>query len=190
MTERQLFERAQAGDERALSVLLDRHSGLVYFVCRKWMLPGVETEDKFEIGRLALWKSIMRFDLSKGFRFSTFATHVIANEMNRTRIAQNAAKRRVDCETISIETPLYEGAAVTLADTLAMQAAAAEDTDAANAAERVEDLLARVGPRERELLEARLEGLPLSEIGLRMGISGARVQQLFARIGDRYKSAA
>lgn len=190
MIERQLFERAQAGDEQALSVLLDRHNPLVYHVCRKWMLPGVEAEDKFEIGRLALWKSIMRFDLSRGLRFSTFATHVMENEMNRVRISQNAVKRRADREAISIETPLHADTTVTLADKLAMRAAAVEDTDAENAADRVEDLLARVGDRERQLLEARLEGLTLAEAGLLMGVSAQRAQQLFARIGDRYRSAA
>lgn len=187
--ERLFFERAQAGDEHAVSRLLKCHRGLVYMVVNKWHLPGVEYEDKVAIGQGALWKAIMGFDVSRGFRFSTLATTCIANEMRKTLISQQALVRRANLEARSLEEPLGPDGDFTLADLLANRSPV-EDAGASRAAERFADLLARVGPREREVLEARLGGASMAEVGAQLGISAQRVQRISARIAKRYQLAA
>lgn len=58
---------------------------LVYYVCRKMGFYGsdlnIENTDEFGAGMLGLAKACMKYDESKGFKFTTFAYRVIQNEI-------------------------------------------------------------------------------------------------------------
>ena len=78
-----LIERAQAGDSHAREVLIEKNLGLVHAIVRRFIGRGYDLEDLFQIGTIGLIKSIDKFDLELGVKFSTYAVPVILGEMKR-----------------------------------------------------------------------------------------------------------
>ncbi len=69
----ELVGLAQQGDDYAAECLLQLYRPLVQNVVRGFYLPGGETEDLQQIGMLALWSAILRYDATRNASFSTFA---------------------------------------------------------------------------------------------------------------------
>ncbi len=78
-----LIARAQAGEKEAREVLIEKNLGLVHHIVKRFLGRGVEPEDLFQIGCIGLMKSVDKFDLSLGLRFSTYAVPMIAGEIKR-----------------------------------------------------------------------------------------------------------
>lgn len=78
-----LIARSQAGDKAAREVLIENNLGLVHTIVRRFLGRGYEPEDLFQIGCIGLMKSIDKFDLTLGLKFSTYAVPMIAGEIKR-----------------------------------------------------------------------------------------------------------
>ena len=65
-----LIKRAQNGDVNARNTLIDKNTGLVWSVVRRFRNRNVETEDLFQIGCIGLIKAVDKFDLSFNVQFS------------------------------------------------------------------------------------------------------------------------
>lgn len=78
-----LIEAAQANDEEAKKVLIEKNMGLIRHILKRFAGRGYEMEDLFQIGCIGLIKAIDRFDLSKGLCFSTYAVPMISGEIRR-----------------------------------------------------------------------------------------------------------
>ena len=78
-----LIARAQAGDEAAREVLIEKNLGLVHHIVRRFSGRGCDMEDLFQIGSIGLIKAIDKFDLSFDVRFSTYAVPMISGEIKR-----------------------------------------------------------------------------------------------------------
>lgn len=78
-----LIKLAQAGDEEAKSILIDKNIGLVKSVLRGFTNRGYDTEDLFQIGCIGLLKAVNKFDLSYDVKFSTYAVPMIIGEIKR-----------------------------------------------------------------------------------------------------------
>lgn len=70
----QLAARIQEGDARAKDRLVEANMRLVINIARSYRHPLVPIEDLIQEGAIGLMTAAERFDPSKGFRFSTFAT--------------------------------------------------------------------------------------------------------------------
>lgn len=64
-------------------ILIERHLYLVNLLARKYINKGVEFEDIYQVGSLALIYAIERYDIDKGFEFSSFATPTIIGEIKK-----------------------------------------------------------------------------------------------------------
>lgn len=73
--------------------LLLRNMGLVAKISRKFTGRGIPFSDLFQEGVLGLMKSLWRFDIEKGFKFSTYATWWITQSVMRS-IADKAETMR------------------------------------------------------------------------------------------------
>lgn len=63
--------------------LVSENLGLVHACAKRFKGRGIEYDDLYQSGCLALIKAIDGFDESKGFKFSTYAVPVILGEMKR-----------------------------------------------------------------------------------------------------------
>lgn len=77
----QLIELAQEGDESALNKVVEHNLKLVLKVTYRFKSSGYELQDLFQIGVIGLIKAVKGFDISKGFKFSTYAVSKIIGEI-------------------------------------------------------------------------------------------------------------
>ena len=87
--DREMFEQLAALEagtsehEELRAALIERHLPLVTFMARKFADRGEPLDDLIQVGTIGLIKAIDRFEISKGFEFSTFATPTIVGEIKR-----------------------------------------------------------------------------------------------------------
>ena len=65
------------------NAIVEANLYLVDILIRKYLGKGVEYDDLYQIGALALVNAVDRFDPGKGFEFSSFATPTILGEIKK-----------------------------------------------------------------------------------------------------------
>ncbi|MFE2015631.1 RNA polymerase sigma factor RpoD/SigA [Streptomyces sp. NPDC059491] len=68
---------------RAYDAMVEHNMGLVHEVRKKYTGQGVEDEDLVHYGVLGLMHAVCKFDMDRGFKFSTYAYHWIRQAMSR-----------------------------------------------------------------------------------------------------------
>lgn len=74
---------AKDGDARAKEYVVNKNTGLVWSIVRKFLNRGTEAEDLFQIGCIGLIKAIQKFDSAFDVQFSTYAVPMIMGEIKR-----------------------------------------------------------------------------------------------------------
>lgn len=92
----ELLIRVKQGDKRARDIMVEKNLRLVIKIAIKYQGRGLEISDLIQEGSIGLMKSIDRFDLKKGCRFSTYATWWIRQAIIRATYEQGRAIRIPD----------------------------------------------------------------------------------------------
>lgn len=71
--EKELLIKASNGDIESRNKLVEKNQRLVYLIAKKYIIPPIMLSDLIQEGNIGLMRAIDRFDVSKGFRFSTYA---------------------------------------------------------------------------------------------------------------------
>ena len=93
--ERELAQRIQAGDPEAKNLLARANLRLVVSVAKKYVgrSPDLTLLDLIQEGNLGLFRAVDKFDWSKGFKFSTYATWWIRQAITRALADQSRTIR-------------------------------------------------------------------------------------------------
>jgi RNA polymerase primary sigma factor len=92
--ERELAIRMEAGDEFAKQHLTEANLRLVVSIAKRYTGRGMQFLDLIQEGNLGLIKAVDKFDYTKGFKFSTYATWWIRQAITRA-IADQARTIRI-----------------------------------------------------------------------------------------------
>ena len=84
MIDQELFEDYKQNPTiEKRNALVEKNLYMVDILIRKYLSKGVEYDDLYQIGALALVAAVERFDPAKGFEFSSFATPTILGEIKK-----------------------------------------------------------------------------------------------------------
>ena len=92
--EHELAEKMMNGDEHAKNMIVQANLRLVVSIAKKHVGKGMAFLDLIQEGNLGLMKAVDKFDYSKGFKFSTYATWWIRQAITRA-IADQARTVRI-----------------------------------------------------------------------------------------------
>lgn len=92
--ENKLAERMLKGDKEAKRILVESNLRLVVSIAKKYIGRGMNFLDLIQEGNLGLIKAVSKFDQSKGYKFSTYATWWIRQAITRA-IADQARTIRI-----------------------------------------------------------------------------------------------
>ncbi len=125
--EKEAFELARAGDEKARERLIEHNLRLVAHVVRKYYTTAKTPEDLISVGTIGLIKAIDSFNNCSGTRFATYAAKCIQNEI----LMLFRSQKKLGCEvslndTIDID---KDGNPLTYIDIICTEDTIADDID-------------------------------------------------------------
>ena len=179
------------------SALVEQHYPLARSYATKHVLPHEDRRELAQVGAVGLMRAVQKFDPSKGFQFSTYATWWIIKSVKRWRLRQDLVHVPEYQKSRKVQRRRYRKFAFHARNPyLSLDERVGQDRwdcliDPRSIAEEPlydeDDLdwLARalrtLGVRERVVLQLRYQGLPYVEIGVVLGVSRERVRQLVVR---------
>jgi RNA polymerase primary sigma factor len=150
-------------------IILLANMRLLVSQAKKFTRPDTSIDDQISVGEAPLMRAIDLFDASRGFKFSTYATWAIRNDLSRSM-------KKTNMPIVSLDSGIGEN----LRDT--------RDTEKPEQLIEftnrfIDDILRNLDSRQRTIIQMLfgLEEHPrhtLKEIGQRIGLSTERVRQL------------
>ena len=179
------IERMLAEATEVRNHIVQANTRLVVSIARRLMHVPDAFDEMISTGNMVLIKAVERFDYSRGFRFSTYATHSVRRELFRS-FGQRQKLRLSEVST----------APEILLDSVENRDESRNYQEQDRKVNYVRSLMEKVLPeREQKVVISRFgldsgSGHTLREIGEAMGLSKERVRQLHLRAIDRLQAVA
>jgi len=130
----ELMRRIAKGDNEAWVDMMESNLRLVISISKRYVRRGLDFMDLTQEGNLGLARAIEKFDYTRGFRFSTYASHWIRQGITRA-LSNNSRTIRIPVHMIETSSKVRKALAILRNDE-------GEDVDAHTLAEYLEvDLL-------------------------------------------------
>jgi RNA polymerase primary sigma factor len=184
-----LMDRIEKLYEESVSIkkqIIRANLRLVVSIAKRYVGPAEEFFDLVSDGNIALIRAAEKFDVSRGNRFSTYASWAIMKNFARTL---SVALRQRDrfCTSHSEIFSTVEDARANQHEQESAQLARESE---------VQGMLKRLDTRERQIIEDRFglargqDPQTFKQIGVTMGITKERVRQLQIRTLGKLRKAA
>lgn len=108
LTDEQIIAEIKAGDEKALTYLLDKYKELVNIKVGKYFLIGAEKEDIIQEGMIGLYKAIKSYNKDKQNSFKSFANICIERQLITAIKTSNRQKHMPLNSYLSLNTAAYD----------------------------------------------------------------------------------
>ncbi len=82
-TNEELLVQANSGSREAVEMIVEKNSGLVWSIVKRFLNRGYEREDLYQIGCIGLIKAIRKYSFEYNTQFSTYAVPLIMGEIKR-----------------------------------------------------------------------------------------------------------
>lgn len=90
----EIMTRVNQGDKTAMNIMIERNLRLVISSAKHYVGKGISFLDLIQEGNIGLIKAIEKFDVTKGYKFSTYATWWIRQSIARS-VADQARTIRI-----------------------------------------------------------------------------------------------
>lgn len=184
--ERTLIAQAQAGDIAARDKLVAANQGLIMMLARR-ILPTatVDHDDLMQAGNIGMLRAIRNFDLSQKTRFSTFAGCAAYNAMKSLKMTQGGSMSLPSSFTAAAWRGEGECGRAKMAAKQrwaslddSYQGEVFQDLEEVFDAQDLRRFVDRLDERLHVIVNLRMHGLTLKEIGRQFGVTRERVRQL------------
>jgi RNA polymerase sigma factor (sigma-70 family) len=146
--------------------LLRANEGLIHYIVQRQEIGGVEYQDLIQVGRIALWQSILHFDPGRGSPFVSYAWPAIHHQVWRCLADVEQSREYVEIEE-GLDLP---GQAEAVWQEEQVQQSLREELECLP--ERLRRVISLVYGLEEQ------EAHSLAEIGRAWGVSREQVRQL------------
>jgi RNA polymerase sigma-32 factor len=121
-----LIVEAQAGNQKARDKVILHHAPLVYGAASKMTLNGLKREDFISEGFVGLIKALDKFDLEKGWRFSTYARwwvkaccyEFLLKNYSLVKLGTTPRQKRLFFNLVKLQTQLGENNFLAIAEVM------------------------------------------------------------------------
>jgi RNA polymerase sigma factor (sigma-70 family) len=182
------FKAVDELQEKILEVkdlLINCNMRLVVSIAKRHSLQSDNIWELISDGNMSLIRAVEKFDYSRGFKFSTYASWAIMKNFARSIPDEKHHRERY----LTGHDDLFDASPDNRTDEQEVLSTAEQARDLAH------KFLDRLSPRDREIIRLRAgidnsEGMTLEEIGQRLGITKERVRQLHVRAMKQLREMA
>lgn len=189
-----LIINTQNGCEESRNRLIECNLKLVLSIVQRFHFQSESAQDLFQIGVIGLMKAINYFDVTKGFRFSTYAVPTIIGEIKQylredgnikiSRTIQTNAKRIKDFRDEYLQTHQKEPSMKTIKEALELN-----EEQFHLAMESTRDILSisEAASKSEEQTKTWEESIPGKEDWIVRWVEKEYMQQLINQLTDKEK---
>lgn len=183
--ETETLDRLENGEDVG-GILIEHNLRLVVYIAKRFDNTGVGIEDLISIGTIGLIKGVRTFRREKGIKLATYASRCIENEI--LMYLRKTAGRRAE---VSIDEPLStdgDGNDLRLSDVIGSDGESVyRQLETDEDRKTVAEALAKLSPREREIIELRFgmngrKEHTQKEVADLLGISQSYISRLEKKI--------